>query len=87
MHTTASLQLPIPSVLQAAAEAWRRWRVAAQRRQDAHDTHRMLRSLDSRTLRDLGFDRSEIGSLAAEIGDLAEPTRVRALQAFHGLRM
>jgi uncharacterized protein YjiS (DUF1127 family) len=40
-----------------------------------------LHDLDSRTLRDLGFDRSEIGSVAGEAAGLADATRVRILRA------
>jgi len=36
-----------------------------------------LRELDDRTLHDLGFDRSEIGSVAMEAAGLAARTRVR----------
>jgi len=46
-----------------------------------------LRELDTHTLRDLGFDRSELGSLVAEIGGQVGPTRVRVLQSFHGTRL
>jgi uncharacterized protein YjiS (DUF1127 family) len=46
-------------------------------------TLRTLHSLDDRTLRDLGFHRSEIGAIAAEIGGQAEVTYVRAQMAHH----
>ncbi len=36
-----------------------------------------LAALDSRTLRDLGFDRSEVRSVAAELGGDVHTTRVR----------
>jgi uncharacterized protein YjiS (DUF1127 family) len=38
-----------------------------------------LRQLDDRTLHDLGFDRSEISSVAAEFTREAESTRLRVL--------
>ena len=56
------------------------------RHQERRATEHALRTLSPHLLRDLGFDRSEIGSLVAEIGDQATPPRVRVLQAFHGLR-
>jgi len=47
------------------------------RRQQDRATRDALRRLDDHTLRDLGFDRSEIGSVAAEIASRADRTRVR----------
>jgi uncharacterized protein YjiS (DUF1127 family) len=58
--------------------AWRR-----ARRERTSD--RALRELDDRTLRDLGLTRGEIASLGAELGGVAEPTRVWALHARHNL--
>ncbi|MDH5285357.1 MAG: DUF1127 domain-containing protein [Betaproteobacteria bacterium] len=52
----------------------------AQRRA-ARITITALNDLDSRTLRDLGFDPSEIGSVAGEAAGLADATRVRVLMA------
>jgi uncharacterized protein YjiS (DUF1127 family) len=48
---------------------WRRHRQAAAMRAT-------LRGLDAHTLRDLGFHRSEIESVVAEVTGDAEPTRL-----------
>ena len=53
-----------------------------QRRQ-ARATYDALRHLDDRMLRDLGFDRSEITSVAAEVAGTAARTRVRLLLMSH----
>lgn len=88
MTPTISLSRPAPlRALQAVADLLRRHRAAWRRQAQARQTHLALRELDERSLRDLGFDRSELGSLAAEIDGQAGPTRVRVLQAFHGLRV
>jgi uncharacterized protein YjiS (DUF1127 family) len=54
--------------------AWRRQRLARA-------TYRALLDLDRRTLRDLGLDRSEIGSIAAELSGAVGATRIRVLEA------
>lgn len=49
-----------------------------------HATYRALSRLDARALRDIGFDRSEIRSVAAEAGGLAAVTRIQFLQPHPG---
>ena len=56
-----------------------------QQRLHAGAIYDALRDLDDRTLHDLGFDRSEITSIAAEVTGRAEPARVRALLMSHTL--
>ena len=60
------------AVLQQFFAAWKRRRLARQ-------TLIALHKLDARTLRDLGFDRSELVSVAAEVSGDAEGTRARLL--------
>ena len=87
MTPTISLSRPAPwRALQALAELLRQCRAAWRRQSEARQAHLALRELDAHTLRDLGLDRSELGSLVAEIGGQAGPTRVRVLQAFYGPR-
>jgi len=88
MTPTISLSSPAPwRALQAIADLLRRGHVAWRRQSEARRSYLALRDLDERSLRDLGLDRSELGSLVAEIDGRAGPTRVRVLQAFHGLRV
>jgi uncharacterized protein YjiS (DUF1127 family) len=56
-----------------------------ERRAQLRATVAALSALDSHTLRDLGFHRSEIPSIAAEIGGQLDATRVRAVQTLRGL--
>jgi uncharacterized protein YjiS (DUF1127 family) len=65
----------IQAVLAALQQRIADWKRRQLVRQTLHALHR----LDSRTLRDLGFDRSEVVSVAAEVSGDAEVTRVRLL--------
>jgi uncharacterized protein YjiS (DUF1127 family) len=60
-------------LLKRLRRAWRRWRAARATRLE-------LATLDARTLRDLGIDPSETGSVAAEVFGLAERTRALAMR-------
>jgi uncharacterized protein YjiS (DUF1127 family) len=66
----------------AGAIARRAYAHHRQRRQ-ARDVSDALRQLDDHMLRDLGFDRSEITSVAAEMTREAEYTRMRVLMTSH----
>lgn len=60
-------------LLKRLGRAWCRWRAARATRLE-------LATLDARTLRDLGIDPSETGSVAAEVVGLAERTRALAMR-------
>jgi uncharacterized protein YjiS (DUF1127 family) len=57
------------------------------RARSARATYRALSQLDARTLRDLGIDHSEMGSVAAEIAGEADRTRVQALRTLRMLSL
>ena len=84
-NATFTLRKIIVAVIQAVGAIGRRAHARLRQRQAAKSIYDTLSDLDDRTLRDLGFDRSEITSLAAEVTGRAEPTRVRALLMSHTL--
>ena len=67
------------SAIDAVVAGVRRFRDGYVRRRQARIAYDALRSLDDHTLRDLGFDRSELTSVAAEVTGDAVHTRIRAL--------
>jgi len=69
------------AVAGVAAEAIARW----QRYRRARSVREALAGLDDRMLRDLGFHRDEIGSVAAEYAGAAESTRMQILRSTSGL--
>jgi uncharacterized protein YjiS (DUF1127 family) len=74
----------IVAAIQAAVAIARRAYASYRQRREAGAICEALRELDDRTLRDLGFDRDEIRSVAAELTGEAERTRVRTLWTSHG---
>jgi uncharacterized protein YjiS (DUF1127 family) len=79
LHKTAGMRELIADVTQALAAVSRRLYGAWRRRQEAWATYRALRELDARTLRDIGLDRSELRSMAAEVSGALEVTRMHAV--------
>ena len=87
MNNLTQLDAPYPGWLarivqsggQAAVAALQQFFATWKRRRLARQTLLALHKLDARTLRDLGFDRSELLSVAAEVSGDAEVTRARLM--------
>ena len=75
---TVSIVIAAGDMARRALESYRQRR-RPREIQDAFD------GLDDRTLHDLGFHRSEISSIAAEVTGEADCTRVRVMQTMYGL--
>ncbi len=75
-HRSYQLGEIVKATLQAAGEFGRRLVTEWKRRRCAQATYAALRSLDPHILRDLGFHRSELLSVAAEVAGVADSTRV-----------
>jgi uncharacterized protein YjiS (DUF1127 family) len=84
-HRSFTLGEIIVAAIQAAGAIARRAHARHRQRRQARAIYDALRELDDRTLHDLGFDRSEITSAAAEATGEAECTRMRALVMSHSL--
>ncbi len=69
------------AIWRAVAQRVRHLLKQAQQRRDARATYLALRGLDARTLHDIGLHRSEILSVALELGGAFETTRVQATRA------
>jgi uncharacterized protein YjiS (DUF1127 family) len=74
----------LAAALRGAAALVRRTVARWKQRQLERATYETLQGLDTRTLRDLGFHRSELMSVAAEVAGTAEFTRARLLQEPNG---
>lgn len=66
----------------ALRDAMRRLAMEHRRRRLERATLLTLQSLDARTLRDLGFDRSEMPSIANGLLGEADVTRARIVHSF-----
>ena len=71
-----ALTLPWRALGDAVAALRSDWR----RRRSERATRVALDALDGHLLQDLGFDRSEIPSIAVAAGGYGDPTRVRTTQ-------
>ena len=85
-HRSYQLREILGATLQAIGDLGRRVITRWKHRQHARATYAALRALDPRILRDLGFHRSELMSVAAEIAGVAESTRARFATVRHSQR-
>jgi len=76
-HCSFTLGEIIVALMQALAAFARQALARYAQHQRARSIYNALRQLDDHTLRDLGFDRSEIRSAVAELVGKAECTRMR----------
>ena len=82
-HRSYQLREIISAALQAIGDLGRRMVTRWKQRQQARATYAALRALDPRILRDLGFHRSELMSVAAEVVGVADSTRARFATVRH----
>ena len=70
----------IAGAARALASTLRQLLADYRRHRDERETHRALAWLDARALRDIGLDRSEIGSIARELAE-GNATRIHSITA------
>lgn len=85
-HRSFTLGAIVLAMLEALAASARRVYARYRKWRRATGVYDALSRLDDRTLRDLGFDRSEIRSVAAEFTREAESTRLRLRLAYRPRR-
>lgn len=84
---SASLAAILATLIATVSAAAHRLYASWSRARSARATYRALRELDTRTLHDLGLDRSEMRSMAAEIAGESDRTRVQALRTLRALSL
>lgn len=84
---SAGLAAVIGNLMAAASAAAQRLRASWAQARSARATYRALCDLDDRALHDIGLDRSEMRSVAAEIAGQADRTRAQALRTLRALSL
>jgi uncharacterized protein YjiS (DUF1127 family) len=77
----------VTALIAAMSATGHRLRASWSSARAARATYLALRDLDSHTLHDLGLDRSEMRSVAAEIAGQSDRTRVQALRTLRALSL
>ena len=85
-HRSYQLREIAKATVRAAGDVVRRMAAQWKHQQRARATYAALRSLDACVLRDLGFHRSELMSVAAEGAGMADSTRSRLVPIGHHRR-
>ena len=83
-HRSIKVMQIVERTLRAVGAALERMIIKWRQRRLERATYLALRGLDDRTLRDLGFHRSEIRAIAAEVDRDAEYSRARAERVLRG---
>jgi uncharacterized protein YjiS (DUF1127 family) len=78
-HRAIVVAAMLRAAITKAGAVTRRALARYRRHRQAVATYETLRELDNRVLHDLGFDRSELTSIAEEAAGKIERTRMRAM--------
>jgi uncharacterized protein YjiS (DUF1127 family) len=81
----AGLSAVLAALFRSLAASGRRAIASWRRARETRATYHELSRLDARTLRDLGIERSGMGSVAAEIAGESDRTRIQALRTLRML--
>jgi uncharacterized protein YjiS (DUF1127 family) len=85
MNAGGVIESAIATAIRALAAGARDAYARHRQRREARVIRDALHELDDRTLQDLGLNRNEIASIAAEATGQTECTRIRVLQGMYGV--